>query len=74
MFISELAERAWLGGPQLLAGTALRLAATPVLSSYHVSHAYCYRGRSDYTVIEPREASDYLMPEPGEADEEEDED
>lgn len=74
VFISGLAERAWLSGAQLLAGTALRLATTPVLSSYPVSHAYRDRGRSDYTLIEPREASDYLMAEMHVVDEEEDDD
>ncbi len=47
----------------MLAGTALRLSTTPALNSYPVSHAYRDRARSDYTLIEPREASDYLMPE-----------
>lgn len=74
VFISGLVERAWLSGPQLLAGTALRLATTPALSSYPVSQAYRDRGRSDYTLIEPREASDYLMPEPHSFDDEEDDD
>lgn len=74
VFIFGLAERAWLGGPQLLAGAALRLATTPTLSSYPVSHSYRNRARSDYTLIEPREASDYLLPGPGETDEEEDDD
>lgn len=74
VFISGLAERAWLGGPQLLAGAALRLATTPALSSYPVSHAYRDRGRSDYTLIEPREASDYLLPGAEMADEVDDED
>ena len=74
VLISGLAEWARLSGPQLLAGGALRLATTPVLSSYPVSHVYRDRARSDYTLIELREASNYLMPEPGEADEEEDDD
>lgn len=75
VFVSGLAERAWLSGPQLLAGAALRLATTPALSSYAVSHAHRDRSRSDYTLIEPREASDYLLPDNmGEADDDEDED
>lgn len=74
VFISGLAERAWLDGPPLLAGAAVRLATTPILSSYPVSHAYRDRARSDHTLIEPREASDYLMPEPDTFDGEDDED
>ncbi len=74
VFISGLAERAWLSGPQMLAGTALRLSTTPALSSYPVSHAYRDRARSDYTLIEPREASDYLLPGLDEVVEEEDDD
>lgn len=74
VFMSGLAERAWLGGPQLLAAAALRLAITPVLSSYPVSHAYRDRARSDYTLIEPREVSDYLMPGPDTVFEPEDDD
>lgn len=63
VFVSGLLERAWLSGPQLLAGSALRLAATPALSCYAVSQAYRERARSDYTLVEPRDASDYLMAE-----------
>lgn len=74
VFISGLAERAWLSGPQMLAGAALRLVTTPALSSYPVSQAYRDRERSDYTLIEPREASNYLMGEPDVVDEEEDDD
>lgn len=74
VFVSGMAERTWLGGPQLLAGAALRLATTSTLSSYPVSHSYRDRARSDYTLIEPREASDYLMPEPHSFDDEEDDD
>lgn len=62
------------GRLQLLAAAALHLATTPALSSYPVSHAYRDRARSDYTLIEPREASDYLMPEPDDVDEQEDDD
>ena len=74
VFISGMAERTWLGGPQMLAGAALRLATTSALISYPVSQAYRDRGRSDYTLIERREASDYLMAEPDVVDEEEDDD
>lgn len=72
VFISGLAERAWLSGQQLLAGTALRLSTTPVLSSYPVSHAYRDRARSDYTLIEPRKASDYLLPKQDDVGEDDD--
>ena len=64
VFISGLAQRVWLSGSQLLARAALRLATTPTLSAYAVSHAHRDRSRSDYTLIEPREASDCLMPQP----------
>ncbi len=74
VFISGLAERTWLSGPQLLASAALHLATTPALGSYAVSHAYRDRARSDYTLIEPREASDYLMPELDMTDDDDDDD
>jgi putative SOS response-associated peptidase YedK len=73
VLISGLAERAWLSGSQLLAGAALLLATTPALTSYPVSHAYRDRARSDYTLIEPLDASDYLLPESNTLDEEDDE-
>lgn len=73
VFVSGIAERAWLSGPHLLAGAALRLAVTPALDAYAVSHAYRDRGRSDYTLIEPRTASDYLAPQ-GDASAGDDED
>ncbi|MGN6151430.1 MAG: SOS response-associated peptidase [Lysobacteraceae bacterium] len=74
VFIAGLAQRAWMDAPPLLAGAALRLTSTPALASYAVSRAHRDRGRSDYTLVEPREASDYLMPEPDAFDEEEDPD
>lgn len=56
VFVSGLVLRVWLSGPQLLADAALRIASTPELSAYAVSHAHRDRIRSDYTLVEPRGA------------------
>lgn len=71
VFISGLAQRMWLGGPQLLADVALRIASTPELGAYAVSHAHRDKSRSDYTLVAPRGASEYLVSEPGMAHEDE---
>ena len=64
VFVEGTAAKNWLSGPSMLAGHTLRRSKTPALGSYPVSHAYRDRARSDYTLIEPRAASNYLEPEP----------
>lgn len=72
VFTSGSVAKRWLDGPQLLAGTFLRLAPLQELTSYPVSMRYRDRARDDYTLLEPASASDYLMPMPSDEEEEDD--
>lgn len=62
VFLGHAAARAWLQGPQFVAGALLRMANAPELTSYPVSMRYRDRKRDDYTLLEPASASDYLEP------------
>jgi len=73
IFLTYRKSLDWLAGPTLFAESFLKSARQPALAAYAVSSAHRDRSRDDYTLVEPRAASEYLEPAAPAFDEDEDE-